>query len=201
MSVPGPRWTAELIETPRLRLEPLRVEHADEMAPILNDRALHEYVGGQPETLKQLRARYARQVTGQSADGAQDWFNWIIRHRETAAAVGTVQATLHTQAAQTSAEIAWVIATAHQRRGYAKEAASAMVRWLRQRDVALFIAYVHPRHQASIRIAEHLGLRSTGVIKQGEIKWTSSAARVGAFPLAALPIPTSAGDPGVKLAP
>ncbi len=175
MSFPTVRRTAELIETPRLRLEPLR---ADEMAPILDDPALHEYVGGQPESLKQLRERYARQVAGQSADGAQDWLNWIIRHRETKAAIGTVQATLHNQTEQTSAEIAWIVATAHQRQGYAKEAASAMVRWLRQREVKVLIAHVHLRHEASIGIARHLGLKATDVVNEGENEWTSSPARV-----------------------
>ncbi len=113
---------AELIETARLRLEPLRVEHAEEMASVLDDQSLHEYTGGHPETLEQLRARYARQVAGQSADGTQGWLNWIICHRETEAVLGTVQATLYEAAGGgTSAEIAWVIASARQRQGYAKQ--------------------------------------------------------------------------------
>jgi hypothetical protein len=42
-------------------------------------------------TVDQLRERYARQIAGRSPDGAQGWLNWIARHRETGAAVGTVQ--------------------------------------------------------------------------------------------------------------
>ncbi|MDQ3342454.1 MAG: GNAT family N-acetyltransferase [Actinomycetota bacterium] len=92
---PNPGWpSTEVIQTARLTLEPLRVEHADEMAPLLNDPALHSYIGGQPATLEQLRRRYTRQAVGRSVDGAQGWLNWIARHRATAAAVGTVQATL-----------------------------------------------------------------------------------------------------------
>ncbi|HEX6920146.1 MAG TPA: GNAT family N-acetyltransferase, partial [Actinomycetes bacterium] len=34
--------------TRRLTLEPLRVEHADELAPVLDDRGLHTYTGGAP---------------------------------------------------------------------------------------------------------------------------------------------------------
>jgi RimJ/RimL family protein N-acetyltransferase len=83
---------AERIETSRLRLEPLTLGDADEMAGIFDDVSLHEYTGGRPETLEQLRARYARQAAGRSPDGAQGWLNWIVRRRDTNAIARTVQA-------------------------------------------------------------------------------------------------------------
>jgi len=165
--------SAEVIETARLTLEPLRLEHAEEMAPALDDHRLHEYIGGRPATVQQLRARYARQLTGRSADGAQGWLNWIVRHRESNAVVGTVQATLREGAAGTSAEIAWVVAAAHQRQGYAKEAAAAMVRWLRRHGADVFVAHVHPEHEASASVAGHVGLEPTDAIRDGEVRWTS----------------------------
>lgn len=61
----------------RVRLEPLRVEHADELMPVLDDSSLHTFVGGEPADLAQLRARYTRQVVGRSPDGAQRWLNWL----------------------------------------------------------------------------------------------------------------------------
>ncbi len=39
-----------VLRASRLDLEPLRVEHAQEMAPLLEDAGLHLYVGGQPAT-------------------------------------------------------------------------------------------------------------------------------------------------------
>lgn len=163
----------ELIETARLTLEPLRVEHAEEMAPLLDDQDLHTYVGGHPATLEQLRRRYARQAVGRSADGTERWLNWIARHRQTGAVVGTVQATLQDTAEGTSAEIAWVIARPHQRHGYANEAASAMVGWLREQGVHILGADIHPDHEASNGVARNLGLHPTDVIIDGEIRWTS----------------------------
>jgi len=161
-----------LIETPRLTLEPLRVEHAEEIAPVLDDAHLHEYIGGLPAAAEQLRGRYARLVAGQSPDRQRGWLNWIIRYRETGAIVGTVQATLHKTSGQISAEMAWVIAAGHQRQGHAKEAASGMVAWLREHGVRVFIAHVHPRHVASIAVARHLGLKPTEVSIDGETRWT-----------------------------
>jgi hypothetical protein len=51
----------------RLVLEPLRLEHADEMAPLLDDSRLHTLTGGRPATLDELRETYAQQVAGRSA--------------------------------------------------------------------------------------------------------------------------------------
>jgi RimJ/RimL family protein N-acetyltransferase len=144
------------------------------MFPILTDRGLYEYTGGKPPSLGQLRARYARQAAGHSPDGAQGWLNWIIRHRETGDVAGTVQATLSTADGHMSAEIAWVIGTAHQHRGYAKEAATEMAQWLRTRGSHVLIAHIHPQHEASISVARYLGLTPTDVVVGGETRWVSS---------------------------
>jgi RimJ/RimL family protein N-acetyltransferase len=171
--VAGDEWpAAELIETARLTLEPLRPEHADEMAPILDDPALHAFIGGQPETLEQLRARYERQAVGRSPDGAQGWLNWIVRLRDTGAAVGTIQATVYrADPAHRAAELAWVIGTAYQGRGLAREAAAAMAGWLRQQGVQILVAHIHPEHEASAHVARSLGLSAADAVVDGEIRW------------------------------
>jgi RimJ/RimL family protein N-acetyltransferase len=164
----------EVIETVRLVLEPLRPDHATEMAPLLDDEALHGYIGGHPASLDQLRALYARQVAGRSSDGGQGWLNWIVRHRASGAAVGTVQATMYVEDDRIFAELAWVIATGYQRHGYAGEAAAGMTGWLRRAGAQVFVAHVHPQHQASMRVAERLGLAATDVVNDGEILWSTS---------------------------
>ncbi|MFG2101411.1 GNAT family N-acetyltransferase [Micromonospora echinaurantiaca] len=162
---------AEIIGTERLVLEPLRVDHAAELAPLLNDPVLHEYIGGRPATPDELRERYRRQVTGRSPDGSQGWLNWVVRHRDTGAAVGTVQATLRLDGDRPVAELAWVIAAPQQGRGYAGEATAGMVGWLEGHGVQALLAHVHPDHRASARVAERLGLRATEVVVDGEIRW------------------------------
>ena len=162
---------AEVIETARLVLEPLRVDHATEMAPLLDDQSLHTYIGGHPPTFEELRDRYGRQVAGRSADGEQGWLNWIVRDRDSGAAVGTVQATMW-RAGRITAEVAWVIASRHQGQGYAGEAAAAMAGWLREHGADLLVAHVHPEHRASARVAERLGLTAGEVREDGEVRWT-----------------------------
>ena len=69
------------------------------------------------------------------------------------------------------AELAWTVATPHQHRGYAREAAAAMVGWLRHCGVDRFVAHVHPEHPASIGVARALGLTPTATVVDGEIRW------------------------------
>ena len=168
---------AEPIETARLTLEPLRVEHAAEMVEVLSAPALYEFTGAAPPSLERLRARYARQAVGHSSDGREGWLNWIARERDTGIAVGTVQATLTTRDARLEAEIAWVIGAARQRRGYATEAAGAMVQWLRTQGIKTITAYIHPDHQASMGVARRLGLAPTPIIDDGETRWEGPLAR------------------------
>jgi hypothetical protein len=66
---------AQPLLSERLVLEPLRVEHADEMAPLLDEPTLHTFIGGNPATLQELRGCYAQQVIGQTPDGSQHWLN------------------------------------------------------------------------------------------------------------------------------
>jgi RimJ/RimL family protein N-acetyltransferase len=169
---PSPlRLSAGRLITDRLALDPLRVGDAEELAPLLDDPALHAYTGGAPDTVEQLRERHLRQVAGRSADGSACWLNWVVRRRDSGAAVGTVQATVTAQEDRAVAEVAWVVAAPHQRRGYAREGAGEMVRWLRDEGVEVVIAHVHPEHAASIAVARALGLRATDRQVDGEVRW------------------------------
>jgi len=171
MGVEWPR--AEPIEAEGLTLEPLRADHAGEMVEVLADPRLYEYIGGAPPSPEQLRARYALQAVGHSPDRRHGWLNWIVRERATGAAIGTVQATVTATDGRWEAEIAWVIGTMHQGRGYAKEAAGAMVGWLRSQGTDTITAHIDPEHEASMAVARHLGLAATEVVEGGETRWES----------------------------
>lgn len=173
MTASGVWPTAVKLRTTRLFLEPLRPAHAAELAPLLDDVALHTFIGGEPASERALKARYERQAVGHSSDGAEAWLNWVVRRRDDGGAVGTVQATVRHEAALLSAEVAWVVVRDQQRQGFATEAALRMAEWLRDRGVLELAAHVHPDHEASQRVARALGLHPTGTIVDGEIVWRS----------------------------
>ncbi|MBU8861110.1 MULTISPECIES: GNAT family N-acetyltransferase [unclassified Micromonospora] len=193
--------TPELIPTARLNLLPLGVGHAEEMAAVLADPALHTYIGGEPATPAALRARYERLVAG-SPDPAESWCNWVIQLRDDGRLAGFVQATVtapvgpsrHTAtagarvvghrhldeatpaAAGPVAEIAWVVGTQWQGRGIAAEAARGMAGWLGRRGVRTLMAHIHPGHRASAAVATACGLTPTDVWQDGEVRWTGATA-------------------------
>jgi RimJ/RimL family protein N-acetyltransferase len=160
----------EAIETGRLSLVPLAVGHAEEMAEVLGDPALHAFIGGAPHSAEALRARYERLVAG-SPDPSQRWWNWVIRLREEKCRAGTVQATVAAGEHGCVAEVAWVVGTPWQGRGIATEAARGLVAWLREQGTQAIRAHIHPGHQASAAVAAAVGLAPTDHWHEGEIRW------------------------------
>ncbi|MFF2650757.1 GNAT family N-acetyltransferase [Streptomyces sp. NPDC058045] len=161
---------AQEIRTGRLELLPLCVEHAEEMAAVLSDPALHTFVGGAPDTPRGLRSRYRRLAAG-SPDPDVSWLNWVVRLRAESCLTGTVQATVRPAEAGPLAEIAWVVGTPWQGRGIAGEAARALVGWLGRQQVHTVIAHIHPEHRASAAVATAAGLAPTAHRHEGEIRW------------------------------
>jgi RimJ/RimL family protein N-acetyltransferase len=157
------------IVTARLTLVPLVPQDADEMFEVLADERMHEFTGGSPRTLDELRSRYQRLAIGRSTDRTELWFNWVVRINETQHAVGAMQATV--AADGSTADVAWEIGAPFQGRGFASEAATAIVRWLTDQDVTVIRALVHPEHVASARVAAHAGLEQTLDEVDGEIVW------------------------------
>ena len=155
----------------RVVLEPLEVAHAAEMSRLLDDHGLHTFIGGAPVSEPELAERYRRQVAGWSADRSERWLNWVVRRTVDDEVVGTVQATVTSSEDGLTAEAAWVVGTAYQGLGYAKEAASTMAVWLRRHGVVLLVAHVHPDHHASQAVARALGLANTGTWHDGEERW------------------------------
>ena len=150
-----------------LTIEPLRREHAAEMVAVLSDPALYEFTGGEPPTPDELRARYERQAVGHSPDGSEVWLNWIVRTTDDARAIGFVQATV----VDGRADVAWLIGTPWQGRGYATEAAQKMLALLEQRGVREITAHIRADHAASARVAANLGLSPTDEVEDGEVVW------------------------------
>ncbi len=167
MPVNGP----DPFSTARLDALPLEAGYAREMAAVLLDPSLHAYTGGAPEDADALRARYERQSAG-SPDPAELWWNWVLRVRGEGRLAGYVQATVR----GVRAEVAWVVGTGWQGRGYAKEAAAGLVEHLLAAGtVRTVIAHIHPHHAASAAVAAAAGLTPTEEWEDGETRWRRDA--------------------------
>ena len=172
--------TAETLATLRLDLTRLRPDDAAEMVGVLADARLYAFTGGCPPTRDELRARYERQSVGRSADGSEEWHNWIVRLRPEGEAIGFVQATIVD--AGGSADIAWLIGAPWQGRGFATEAARALMDWLERGGVSVITAHVHPDHHASAAVASRCGLEPTDRMEDGERVWQLAQAAMTRAP-------------------
>jgi RimJ/RimL family protein N-acetyltransferase len=152
-----------------VELVPLKAADAAELSPLLDDPALHRYIGGAPLGAAQLEERYRRLEAGAPPDIGEQWLNWVIRRREDGKAVGTAQATIRGD----TALVAWVIATRWQGRGYAKAAAQALVTWLKDELGLTVAANIHPQHAASERVAQAAGLTLTDRWAGSERVWST----------------------------
>ncbi|ALU95425.1 MULTISPECIES: GNAT family N-acetyltransferase [Streptomyces] len=171
-----PTTTAPLPSTPprfttaRLDALPLEPAYAEEMAVVLADPALYGFTGGEPPAPDALRARYERQCAG-SPDPGERWWNWVLRVREGGSLAGYVQATVRGP----RAEIAWVVGTPWQGRGYASEAAQGLAAHLVSAGaVRELVAHIHPDHAASAAVAVAAGLGPTGEWEDGERRWAAN---------------------------
>jgi RimJ/RimL family protein N-acetyltransferase len=170
-SAPGPSFPA--LTTLRLVLEPLVIEHADEMVEVLSSPSLYAVIGGGPPALSALRSLYTRQIAGPGRDD-EAWVNWVVREGERP--VGYVQATLRRVGGRWSAAVAWVVRPEEQRRGLATEAAERMVEQLRSQGVTTVTAWIADVNVASCSVGRRLGLRRTDEVQDGERLWTDQPA-------------------------
>jgi RimJ/RimL family protein N-acetyltransferase len=143
-----------VIETARLTLEPQLAAHAAEMFAVLSDPAIYEYENEPPPSVEWLRARFARLESRQSADGREQWLNWVIRLRPSGL-IGYVQATVQ---ANGHAAVAYELSSAWWGRGLASEAVRAVIAELVQRHAVRSLGAVLKRdNQRSLRLLQRLG--------------------------------------------
>jgi ribosomal-protein-alanine N-acetyltransferase len=143
-----------IIETAGLRLEPQAATHAAEMFVVLSDPAIYEFENEPPASLECLRARFTKLESRQSADGQEQWLNWVIRV-PTSELIGYVQATVRSGG---HAAIAYELSSAYWGRGLARQAVQAMISELlvHYHVRHLFAVFKHGNHRSK-RLLERLG--------------------------------------------
>lgn len=142
------------LHTPRLQLEPQRALHAQEMFAVLSDPAIYEYENASPASAEWLRERFTKLETRRSADGSEQWLNWVLRQRG-GGLIGYVQATVQ---ADGRAFIAYELASAHWGRGLGSEAVAAMIDELvAAYGVHTLLAIFKRLNHRSRRLLERLG--------------------------------------------
>jgi RimJ/RimL family protein N-acetyltransferase len=147
---------APQLTTDRLSLEPVRADHAQEIWPQLDDERMWRYFPElRPATPDALRRQYEKWERG-SPNTGEIWLNWLCRERSHRALVAAMQATVFVR--MRVAYLAYAVYPLHQRKGYAREAALAVIAYVRDTyGVERFRAEMDARNEPSYRLAESLG--------------------------------------------
>ena len=144
------------VATGTLTLEPQTAAHAAEMFDVLSDPAIYEHENAPPRSLEWLRERFARLESRRSADGREQWLNWVIR-LPGGQLIGYVQATV---GADRRAAIAYELASAHWGHGFAREALEGMIDELFKRyGVRTLTAVLKRTNLRSRRLLERLAFQ------------------------------------------
>jgi ribosomal-protein-alanine N-acetyltransferase len=149
----------EVLLTERLRLEPIRADHAPLLFELWQEAAIYAYVPEEPPvSLAWLTERYRKLETRQSAAGDQAWLQWAVRLRDastTPTYVGRVEATVEPSR---PTALAWMLGSPWWREGVGTEAVTKVmdhlaVAW----GVTRVSVEIDERNTASLALASRLG--------------------------------------------
>jgi RimJ/RimL family protein N-acetyltransferase len=149
-----------VLETARLRLEPLTPHHAPQLFPVLSDARIYTYIPEDPPLDRAtLTMRYQRLATRRSPEGDALWLNWAVQRQQERDYIGVAQATV---TADQPAYLAYLLAPAFWGYGYAQETCARVLRLLFDMyRVPAVQAEVDTRNQASWTLLERLGFSRT----------------------------------------
>ena len=144
-----------------LLLEPLVAAHAAELFAALSAPEIYAYLDQPaPVSLDALRERYKKLETRRSADGTQQWLNWVIRLEANGPCAGYVQATVYSDA---TANFAYVIGPDYWGKGVAFGACVEAIAMLRgDYGVKALYATADARNARSINLLLRLGFAPLG---------------------------------------
>jgi RimJ/RimL family protein N-acetyltransferase len=155
-----------IIKTDRLILEPILVSHADEMLEVLSYPEMYKYIPENPPTLDKLRIRYEHWAKRISPKGDELWLNWVGRRRDTNQLIGFFQSGFR---AVDEIDVAYVLGINHQKLGFAYEAMSAIILFLKtELNAKIIKAWIDTRNEASIKLVKKLNMKQVEFIKNAD---------------------------------
>lgn len=162
-------WQREVVRTRRLIVEPLLAHHADELVDLLDER-VNRYFPPQdvPSSQAALREQFAEMERAvNSGDDGHRFHPFVVRTADQQTCIGRLEVLVH----DNDAEIAFVFVPSAWGKGYATEAAKAIIDDFGQAGVQRFWACVTRGNTPSLTLCERLGFSLAEVPEDLEL-WT-----------------------------
>jgi len=135
--------------------------HLAGLRVVNTDPEVMRYVGGRPQTDEETRAWIGR-AEARWAELGYSW--WVIRLTDPGEVIGACCVQHIENDPAQELEIGWRLLPRHWGRGYATEAARAMVDFaFCVLDAPRVFSIADPRNTASTRVTERIGMRSLGL--------------------------------------
>lgn len=149
-----------ILETARLRLEPITDSHLDGLHAMNSDPEVMRYLTGKPETREETQALINR-VKARWAEWGFSWFSLFDKASGELVGAAGVQY-LGTERANPH-EIGWRLRKGRWGQGLASEAAHRLAAFaFEDLDAPLLCSVCHPENKGSARVMERLGMRYIG---------------------------------------
>ena len=147
--------------TDRLRIAQLQSGHASLLFAALADPRIYQYIPDEPHaTVDSLARRYALLESGAPAGSGEVWLNWAVQRIDSAAYIGTLQATV---VPDSHAYVGYMLTPSAWGHGFATEACRWLVGTLQQRFVLReILATVDVRNVRSSHVLERVGFDRIG---------------------------------------
>jgi RimJ/RimL family protein N-acetyltransferase len=160
-----PEWP---LETERLVLRPFEEGDLDACYAIQSDLESARWLYNEPRTLAETRQLLERKIASDRFFGEHDWLSAAVIARETGQLVGDVSLQWESEEHKT-AEIGFIFDRAHHGRGYATEAARAMLTLAFDGlGFHRVVGRLEARNAASARVLEKLGMRLEAHLVENE---------------------------------
>jgi RimJ/RimL family protein N-acetyltransferase len=161
----SPDWP---VETARLTLRSFVAEDFEAVHAMRSDPEVARYLYQGPLSADETRDRLARSIATPSWSKEGDWLSAAIVERTSGATVGDVGCRWLSERDRT-AEIGFVLDPRHQGKGFATEAARAMLDWaFGTAGLHRIIGRTEARNTASSRVLEKLGMRLEAHLVENE---------------------------------
>lgn len=151
-----------VLDTPRLRLRPPSLDDVEGIAGYAGDPDVARYVSWPRHRSRRDAEAFLHYALAAAEQGRER--TWVVVERASEALVGTIGLRLQGH----RVELGYVLARPHWGRGYATEAAGAVVAWaLARPDIHRVWAVVDVDNTASARVLEKVGMQREGRL----VKW------------------------------
>jgi RimJ/RimL family protein N-acetyltransferase len=165
MTLFRPIWP---VHTERLLLRPFQDDDLQALYTMQSDEAVVRYLYHDARSLDEVRSVLARKIARVAVEGEGDGLSAAVVLRDTGELVADISLWVVSEAHQ-QGELGFVVHPAHQRRGYATEAARPMLDFaFGTMGLHRVIGRTEARNVSSARVLEKLGMRREAHLMENE---------------------------------